>query len=83
MVQAHALPAIEIRAHETYGAAEKAAIEIKKRHPQLHVTVFDAKEQRQALIELSKAVNGRSAANHNRNEKAVAQRKLTPAEGRH
>ena len=37
--------------HETYEAAEKAALTIKKRYPQLHVTVFDAKEHRHTLIE--------------------------------
>ena len=37
--------------HETYEAAERAALAIKKRYPQLHVTVFDAKEQRHTLIE--------------------------------
>jgi len=28
--------------HETYEGAEKAALGIKKRYPQFHVTVFDA-----------------------------------------
>ena len=37
--------------HETYEAAEKAALIIKKRYPQLHVTVFDTKEHRHTLIE--------------------------------
>ena len=37
--------------YETYEAAEKAALTIKKRYPQLHVTVFDAKEHRHTLIE--------------------------------
>jgi hypothetical protein len=40
--------------HETYEAAEKAALTIKKRYPQLHVTVFDAKEHRHTLIEKPK-----------------------------
>jgi hypothetical protein len=39
----------------TYEAAEKAALAIKKRHPQLQVTVYDAKEQRHATIEPPKA----------------------------
>ena len=37
--------------YETYEAAEKAAQEIKKRHPNPQVTVFDAKEQRYTAIE--------------------------------
>jgi hypothetical protein len=40
--------------HETYEAAEKAALAIKKRHPQLHVTVYDTKEQRHTIIEQPK-----------------------------
>jgi hypothetical protein len=43
--------------HATYEAAEKAALTIKRKHPQLHVTVYDAKEQRQAPIERPKAAN--------------------------
>jgi len=35
----------------TYDAAEKAAQEIKKRHPTPQVTVFDAKQQRYSTIE--------------------------------
>jgi hypothetical protein len=35
----------------TYEAAEKAAQEIKKRHPNPQVTVFDAKEQSHTPIE--------------------------------
>ena len=35
----------------TYEAAEKAAKEIKKRHPNPHVTVFDAKTQSHTAIE--------------------------------
>jgi hypothetical protein len=41
--------------HETYEAAELAALKIKNRYPQLHVTVFDAKEHRHKAIERSKA----------------------------
>lgn len=37
--------------HETYEAAEKVALGIKKRYPKLSVTVFDAKERRHTLIE--------------------------------
>lgn len=40
--------------HQTYDAAEKAALEIKKRYPKLHVTVFDAKGKRHTLIEQTK-----------------------------
>ena len=39
----------------TYEAAEKAALAIKKQHPQLQVTVYDAKEQRHKIIERPKA----------------------------
>ncbi len=41
--------------HETYEAAETAALKIKNRYPQLHVTVFDARERRHKIIEQSKA----------------------------
>ena len=37
----------------TYEAAEKAAKEIKKRHPNPQVTVFDAKKQSHTAIEAS------------------------------
>jgi hypothetical protein len=40
--------------YETYAGAEKAAREIKRRYPKLHVTVFDTKEQRHVLIEQPK-----------------------------
>jgi len=49
--------------HETYEAAEKAALAIKKRYPQLQVTVFDAKEKRHTLIEQPRLAN---ASNKNR-----------------
>ena len=49
--------------HETYEAAEKAALAIKRRYPKLHVTVFDAKEQRHTLIEQPRLA---SASNKNR-----------------
>jgi hypothetical protein len=35
----------------TYEAAEKAAKEIKKRYPNLQVTIFDAKKQSHTAIE--------------------------------
>ncbi|MDI4232620.1 hypothetical protein AAFX91_35230 [Bradyrhizobium sp. 31Argb] len=68
--------------HESYEAAEKAAIEIKKRHPKLHVTVFDAKEQRHTPVELPTAANGRHGPNHNPHGKPATPRKATAA-GRH
>jgi hypothetical protein len=37
--------------HQTYAAAEKAALAIKKQHPQLHVTVYDTKEERHKIID--------------------------------
>jgi len=46
--------------YETYEAAEKAALTIKKRYPKLHVTVFDAKEQRHTLIEQPRLANASS-----------------------
>jgi hypothetical protein len=71
--------------HETYEAAEKAALAIKKRYPQLHVTVFDAKEQRHTLIEQPRLAG---AANKNRlaeqaTQNAVVQRKVAVAGGKH
>ena len=49
--------------HQTYEAAEKAALKIKNRYPQLNVTVFDAREGRHELVERSKLA---SASNNNR-----------------
>ena len=49
--------------HETYDAAEKAALGIKRCYPKLLVTVFDAKEQRHTLIEQPKLARG---SNNNR-----------------
>ena len=49
--------------HETYEAAEKAALGIKKLYPKLQVTVFDAKERRHMLIEQP---NHAGASNKNR-----------------
>lgn len=71
--------------HETYEAAEKAALVIKKRYPPLHVTVFDAKEQRHTLIEQPRLAG---AANKNRlaeraARNAVEQRKVAVAGGKH
>lgn len=40
--------------HQAYAAAEKAALAIKKQHPQLHVTVYDTKEDRHKIIEQPK-----------------------------
>jgi len=42
-------------AHETYTAAEAAALAIKTRYPQLQVTIYDAKEHRHASIEQPEA----------------------------
>ena len=39
--------------YETYEAAEKAGLVIKKGHPVLHVTVYDAVEGINKVIELS------------------------------
>lgn len=71
--------------HETYEAAEKAALGIKKRYPKLHVTVFDAKEQRHTLIE-----QPRSAGASNKNRLAeqatrnpVGRHKVAVAGGKH
>lgn len=71
--------------HETYEAAEKAALAIKKRYPQLHVTVFDAKEQRHTLIEQPSLAG---AANKNRHadqatRNAVERHKIAVAGGKH
>lgn len=48
--------------HDTCEAAEKAALAIKKRHPQLHVTVYDTKDRRHTIIEQPKPAG---AANKN------------------
>jgi hypothetical protein len=42
--------------HDTYEAAEKAALVIKKLYPKLHVTVYDAKNQRHTVVEQPKPV---------------------------
>jgi hypothetical protein len=69
--------------HESYEAAEKAAIEIKKRHPKLHVTVFDAKEQRHTPVELPTTPNNRRTPNHNRNSNAATPREAAATGRRH
>src|SRR6516162_7180419 len=66
--------------YDSYHAAEKAALELKKQHPKLHVTVFDAKERRHALIELPTTANGRGDSTHNRRGNGSARRKLAVAE---
>jgi hypothetical protein len=69
--------------HESYEAAEKAAIAIKKRHPKLHVTVFDAKAQRHTLVELPPTANGPHGSNHNGHDNAATPRKAAAAGRRH
>jgi transcriptional antiterminator Rof (Rho-off) len=64
--------------HQTYEAAEKAALRIKNRYPQLHVSVFDAKEGRHKLIELSKLA---SASNNNRGTARAAVNRRNAAAG--
>ena len=71
--------------HETYEAAEMVALAIKKRYPQLHVTVFDAKERRHTLIEQPKLAG---AAHKNRlaeqtTQNAVERHKVAVAGGKH
>jgi hypothetical protein len=71
--------------HATYEAAEKAALGIKKRYPQLHVTVFDAKERRHTLIEQPRLAG---ASNKNRlaeqaARNAVEGHKVAVAGGKH
>jgi hypothetical protein len=71
--------------YETYEAAEKAALEIKRRYPKLQVTVFDAKEQRHAPIELPRLAG---AANKNRvaehaNRNSAGRHKVAVAGGKH
>jgi hypothetical protein len=61
--------------HETYKAAEKAALAIKKQHPKLHVTVYDTKEQRHTLIEQPKSAGAS-------NKKRVTARAARNALGR-
>lgn len=55
--------------HETYEAAEEAALKIKSRFPQLHVTVYDIKEGRHSLIEQPTA---KSASNGSRSNEGNA-----------
>ena len=63
--------------HETYDAAKKAALAIKKRYPKLHVTVFDAKEQRHTLIEQPKLARG---SNNNRRVEQATHNTVVDAE---
>lgn len=51
--------------HDTYDEAEQAALAIKKRHPRLHVTVYEAKTRQHLAVEQPKsaaAVNKKLAA---------------------
>ncbi len=43
--------------HETYEAAQKAALVIKKRYPRLLVTVYDGKTRQHTIIEQPKPPN--------------------------
>ena len=61
--------------YETYETAEKAALAIKGQYPKLHVTVFDAKEQRHTLIEQQGLA---SASNKNRVAEQVARNGVEP-----
>jgi hypothetical protein len=64
--------------HQTYEAAEKAALKIKNRYPQLHVSVFDAKDGRHKVIQLSKLA---SASNNNRGTARAAVNRRNAAAG--
>lgn len=71
--------------HETYEAAEKVALGIKKQYPKLHVTVFDAKERRHMLIEQPSQAG---ASNKNRvteqaTRNSVERPKVAVAGGKH
>jgi len=68
--------------YATYEAAEKAARAIKKRYPQLQVTVYDAKEQRHTAIEQSKASADPSKKPARRVNSTSSQRRAA-AGGRH
>ena len=68
--------------HETYEAAETVALAIKKRYPKLHVTVFDAKEQRHTLIEQPR-VAGASNKNLLAERNTVGRRKAAVAGAKH
>lgn len=67
--------------HETYEAAEKAALTIKRQYPKLHVTVFDAKEQQHTLIEQPRPNKNRLAEQVTGN--AVERRAAAVAGGKH
>jgi len=64
--------------HQTYEAAEKAALKIKNRFPQLQVSVFDVKEGRHKHIERSKPT---SAPNNNCSASRVAVSRRSAAAG--
>jgi hypothetical protein len=40
--------------HDTYAAAEQAALAIKKRYPRLQVTVYEAETRRHTIVEQPK-----------------------------
>ncbi len=65
--------------HETYEAAEKVALKIKSRYPQLHVTVFDAKEGRHKLIEQPRTPSASHNKNRHGERNAVARPKTAVA----
>ena len=71
--------------HETYEAAEKAALGIKKRYPKLHVTVFDAKERRHMLIEQPShaGASNKSRVAEQATRNAVERHKVAVAGGKH
>jgi len=50
--------------HDTYEAAEQAALAIKKRYPRLQVTVYEAKTRRHTIVEQPKpaAASNKKAA---------------------
>ncbi len=63
--------------HGSYESAERAALAIKVRHPQLHVTVYDAKSRQHAIVQQPKpatADNGkrRALAVHNASNRRSA-----------
>jgi hypothetical protein len=67
---------------ETYEAAEKAAVVIKRRHPQLQVTVYNAKEQKHTAIEQQKALADPHKKSAHR-ARSVASRNRAVAAGGH
>ncbi len=71
--------------YETYEAAEKAALGIKKRYPQLQVSVFDAKERRHTLIKQSTAAgaNNKNGRAEPATRNTVGRHKAAIAGGKH